>query len=1412
MRKTMLLLLLVIAQTAYCQIPYTARVVDAEDGEPLPMVGVYLSADHTTLTNFDGEFSIEAQPGDTLRLTCAGRRTMRLRCADLPDTIRMEMLPGVMSEVTAKAFEGILLQISRQMEKAFDRHRKKTAQYFYRQTSVMAQRQNIVEAFVDARSAVNLRDLQFVTGRHGRLTQQHWNNPIVFGSMNLHHVLELGAMTREAPFWQRLLTPLVGKEVNNYVALLENRRTQKTGQQRLMGYTYYQMLYDIDIRELDDEGRRIYRIDLSTREGLKVEQPIMVGTLYVDKKTLDVMAFDGRVEHMLIEFRRSELESPLRVPVNLDFHIDYRHDRKYPEVADLGMQIRFDRFQTRTMVFNVEGQKMAYKKKERAQARENMLASIDEAGYDSTFWANNEVIKRTAEEQRIAEGTIEQDLAKLDSVRNMRAAMPPLERLADRLQRFGDAVPQEKVYLHMDNRSYFLGDTIWFAAYTRKTNTDTPSRMSRVLYAELWNHDGYLVERKLVEMKDGRGSGFFALPDTLYSGFFELRAYTRWQLNWGQTEHYHVWSTEYWFYDKAMAKDFFRDYDKLYSRVFPVYDKPREAGDFAQDMTLRPLRRYFRSDPKPVEMRLSLFPEGGNLVAGAECRTAFEAATSEGEVVEGRLEVRDSHSQVVAKGHTLNRGRGTFVFTPQEGEKYEAHFTADDGRTVSQKISAVKAEGVSLQVRREGDTWQFHIRPQGEASRIPLGLTIMHEGMVQRFETLDGSTLNIQNSELPVGINQVTVFDSIGHIYADRLFFVTRPELARPTLAVSGQKEEYSPFEKIELDIKTLPIMGKGVERGSLSLAVRDAVHSDNTFDSGNIMTEMLLASEIKGFVPQPEWFFEQDDEVHRQGLDLLMMTQGWRRFSWQDMAITGAWELTHPAEHTQIVTGTVNRYWVSEDEAKDPFTSEEEEHEEFLLENGMTETDFFNLQTERMENRFEWNNPTMAGTASNLNALDGTPSNFRPHLNGLGNVNMAWNMRNVYENRERIGAIADTRGGVYSMQGRSWQQTDYNVLSFKQGREHSKGMKQREFLAMRRYLEQGNLKGEARVHAEFVNLYKPNDGLAGEVDTEKGKFKIDLPRFYGDYVFHLAASDTTKWNRGLLKKKKKNRPNYTHTWIALDTQTPYDKMAGRLPVLPEYYVRLNFPYPRWVKPYTYYQVHNAPLKETNDASLLTDGTQLLDQVTIRARRGGLRRLDYSKPAYVLDAYDAYNLAMDAGLIDHTTGMGNAAVGAAASLIGDMGMYRHYDVEMSQDSQYGKELGPIEGMRYDMLTYIDKIYIYTDYSPRREGDERYQQSNQPSVRIDLRKYPDNHQRVNYRDRRYIMHGFAFQEDFYHPDYQRNPPKEGQKDYRRTLYWNPDLQLDEQGEARITLFNNSQRTRIAVEAEGQTPDGTLLYNQ
>ena len=145
----------------------------------------------------------------------------------------------------------------------------------------------------------------------------------------------------------------------------------------------------------------------------------------------------------------------------------------------------------------------------------------------------------------------------------------------------------------------------------------------------------------------------------------------------------------------------------------------------------------------------------------------------------------------------------------------------------------------------------------------------------------------------------------------------------------------------------------------------------------------------------------------------------------------------------------------------------------------------------------------------------------------------------------------------------------------------------------------------------------------------------------------------------------------------------------------------------------------------------------------------------------------------------------------------------------SYPQSYSLSLG--ERRKYLGLGVIEKQVVYTDYCPRREGDIHYQGSNLPEIHIADYPYEDEGQHAVYRDRCIPIPGFAYPAEFYSPDYSKQTPPEP-TDYRRTLYWNPNLQLDENGQARITFYNNSRTTQISVEAEGQARDGTLLWSK
>ncbi|MCF0197411.1 MAG: hypothetical protein HUK03_09340, partial [Bacteroidaceae bacterium] len=352
----------------------------------------------------------------------------------------------------------------------------------------------------------------------------------------------------------------------------------------------------------------------------------------------------------------------------------------------------------------------------------------------------------------------------------------------------------------------------------------------------------------------------------------------------------------------------FRDYEKLYSRVFPVYDRPKEEGSLVKDMTLRPMRRYFKQDPDKRQPTLSFYPEGGALLAGVPCTVAFEACWSDGEAMDGVLCVgRDSI-------RTLNRGRGKFVITPTD-KPIEATFIGKRGVMVKAHLPQPQREGVALSVCQQDTTYQIRVRVAGRVVPDRLGLSIMCEGNLEVFRPVNDS-VNVfffPTEKFRMGVNQVTVFDADGTVLADRLFFVRDNHDLTKRLSVSMTKNEYAPYEKIDLWLRSQHVTRWGGDM--VSVSVRDGNAAESLYDNASIMSEMLLASEIRGFVPDPDWFFERDDEVHRQALDLLMLTQGWRRFEWKEMAVEGAWQQTQKREHDQILTGRIRKYEWVEDE-----------------------------------------------------------------------------------------------------------------------------------------------------------------------------------------------------------------------------------------------------------------------------------------------------------------------------------------------------------------------------------------------------------------------------------------------------------------------------------------------------------------
>ena len=876
--------------------------------------------------------------------------------------------------------------------------------------------------------------------------------------------------------------------------------------------------------------------------------------------------------------------------------------------------------------------------------------------------------------------------------------------LATRVERFGTGLPQEKAYLHIDNTCYFVGDTIWYKAYVTRSDKGWLTDLSKIMYVELLTPDGYLVERQQLKMEDGTAHGAFTLTDSLYAGYYELRAYTRWMLNFGRYEHPHSKYTEDMFYNKQMAKDFFRDYDKLYSRVFPVFDHPKKAGRYAKDMTLRPMRRYYKARKGKPEIDLRFYPEGGHLIEGTDGHVAFEINDEEGKHLDAELSIIDSDGKEVAQTRTLNRGRGVFTLTDMKpDDKYKARLHYQD-YDYEVKLPEVEKEGYALHVERKDSVLRMIIQGTTE-SKEELGIQIQCNGVSKAFRKLSPAdmrkdTVDIFWASLPTGVNQITVFNGEGRIYADRLFFVNHHDYDQPLINIEGIKQEYTPFELIELRMKLFRHHDADV-----SLAVRDHATDETTYDNGTMLTEMLLASEIKGFVENPGWYFEADDSLHRHALDLLMMVQGWRRHDWRMMAGLEHTQFEFLPEKIQTLSGSV--------------------HQTYSL---LEETDY--------------------GDSVYIPFIDSSVPIYTTardyHL-----------YPDMYAPMAKVLTLQDLYGPLIK-----------------------------------------EMKKEVNVSASFI---QDRDIVDVSQTTQKGKFYMPSAVVNDNYILFLSASDSTKSEKYKRRIKKKG---------FMDEQA-----------YPEFYVKLDPFFPVFPKPYSYYQDATFEDKIPLDTSSTDAFTgRELNTVTVRSKRGGLRKLDPSKPALVVDAYEAFNLAADYGLNGGMHDWRTFSRQVATTFFGDMGMDRHFYLQERYDgkvldfkpehrrqSEVSMSMSNVQMGKYRRLRHLNKLYIYTDYVPREQGSWKYSQTHQPDVVIDYRLLPNDGVRPSYRDRRYAAKGFSLCTEFYSPDYSKKPLPDA-KDYRRTLYWTPKVIFDDKGEAVIHLYNNSKKTVITVEAEGITPDG------
>lgn len=405
----------------------------------------------------------------------------------------------------------------------------------------------------------------------------------------------------------------------------------------------------------------------------------------------------------------------------------------------------------------------------------------------------------------------------------------------------------EKAYLHFDKPYYATGDTIYFKAYVMLGEQHDLSKASGVLNVDLIDPKNSILATVKLQLTNGVGWGDFSLPDGLLKGNYRVRAYTRYMLN---------------------------DKNYIFDQVIPV-------GSISSGAVSESAAAAAHSG-KPD---LQFFPEGGELVTSLLSKVAFKAVNNSGMGIDAKGVILDQANNQVVTFASTHLGMGTFNLQPEEGKSYKAKVTFADGTKDTFDIPSSVSKGLVLAVKDTLGKISIEIRCNRlylqENMNKDISVIVYCNGFVNTVNTkLDSRLLgmDIPKSQFPSGVMQVTLFSQNGDPLSERLLFLRNPDLIN--LAVNSDKTSYNKREKVSININA---KDKGANaRGHFSVSVIDETKVPLDENKENtILSNLLLTSELKGYVEQPNYYFAHNDA---NALDALMLSQGYRRFAWKSL------------------------------------------------------------------------------------------------------------------------------------------------------------------------------------------------------------------------------------------------------------------------------------------------------------------------------------------------------------------------------------------------------------------------------------------------------------------------------------------------------------------------------------------------
>lgn len=393
----------------------------------------------------------------------------------------------------------------------------------------------------------------------------------------------------------------------------------------------------------------------------------------------------------------------------------------------------------------------------------------------------------------------------------------------------------EKLFVHTDQKTYLTGGLLWFKVYATDGANNKPISMSKVAYIDILDNNQAVILQAKVKLDHASGSGSLYLPNNLVSATYRLRGYTAWMKNFDPG----------FYFEKAI--------------------------------TIVNPQRITESKVTASAYTVQFFPEGGTLVDNVRSKIGFKLAGNlpTGSAWNGYL--INARNDTVARFTPGRFNIGSFTFVPRLSETYRAVIKVPGEKLTEQAFIPVAASGYAMHITDDGtDLLKVQVNAKNSGERVFL---LTHSQSVTKDVQTGNNNFQVSKAKLGEGINHLTLFDPAGKPVCERLYF-KRPA-SNLQITANAAKNEFGTRNKVSLDIAAAT--GGKATAADLSAAV---IKLDNlqAADDEDIESYLWLRSDLQGNIESPGWYFKNHTAEADSALDNLLLTQGWRRFKWDDI------------------------------------------------------------------------------------------------------------------------------------------------------------------------------------------------------------------------------------------------------------------------------------------------------------------------------------------------------------------------------------------------------------------------------------------------------------------------------------------------------------------------------------------------